>query len=60
MFTKLEDELCQKLGWLACHADEDVEHKSEDLKECIDDACDYLEGIGWYDFNANREEKNNG
>jgi hypothetical protein len=59
MFTKREDELCKRLGWLACHADEDVEHKSEDLKECIDDACDYLEGIGWYDFNANRKEKNN-
>jgi hypothetical protein len=32
MFTKKEDELCEKLGWLACHADEDVEYKSKHLK----------------------------
>jgi hypothetical protein len=57
MFTKREDELCQKLGWLACHADEDVEYKSDDLKECIDDACTYLEEIGWYKFNEERLKK---
>jgi hypothetical protein len=57
MFTKREDELCEKLGWLACHADEDVEHKSKHLKTAIDNACSYLEEIGWYDFNANRKDK---
>ena len=57
MFTKLEDELCQKLGWLACHADEDVEEKSKHLKNAIDNACSYLEEIGWYKFNEERLKK---
>ena len=57
MFTKREDELCEKLGWLACHADEDVEYKSKHLKTAIDNACSYLVEIGWYDFNANRKDK---
>ena len=56
-FTEKEDKLCSLLGWLACHVDEDVEFKSKHVKQSLDNACDYLEEIGWYDFNSNRKDK---
>ena len=54
--TEREDKLCTLLGWLACHVDEDVEHKSKHVKQSLNDAVDYLESIGWYDFNALRRK----
>ena len=56
-FTEREDKLCKLLAWLSCHVDEDVEEKSEDVKEYLDESVSYLEEIGWYDFNAQRGRK---
>ena len=57
-FSEREDELCQLLAWLSCHVDEDVEQKSEDVKEYLEESVAYLEKIGWYDFNAQRGRNN--
>jgi len=54
-FTEREENLCDLLSWLACHVDEDVEYKSKHVKQSLNDACDYLEEIGWYDFNVQRK-----
>ena len=53
-FTKREDKLASLLAWLACHVDEDVEYKSKHVKQSLNDACDYLEKISWYNFNTQR------
>ena len=55
--TEREDKLCSLLAWLSCHVDEDVEYKSKHVKQSLNDAVDYLESIGWYDFNSNRKVK---
>ena len=52
--TEREDKLCTLLGWLACHVDEDVEFKSKHVKQSLNNAVDYLESIGWYDYNSKR------
>jgi hypothetical protein len=40
--TEREDKLCSK---------------SKHVKQSLNDAVDYLESIGWYDFNSNRKVK---
>ncbi len=52
-FSKKENDLCDMLAWLACHADEDCpgEHRSKHFRAALDRAVQYLEDSGWYDFN---------
>lgn len=56
MFTKKEDKICQLLGWLACHVDEDcpAEYRTEHFSNALNDAVEFLEESGWYKFNENR------
>ena len=44
---------CKLLGWLACHADEDCpsEYRSKHFKVALDEAVNFLEDSGWYEFN---------
>ncbi len=52
-FSKKENELCDMLAWLACHADEDCpgEYRTKHFRTALKKAVDYLEDSGWYDFN---------
>lgn len=54
-FTKKENELCDMLAWLACHADEDCpkEFRTKHFTNALNRAVDYLDQSGWYDFNHN-------
>ena len=51
--TKDMDKVCRLLGWLACHADEDCpsENRSKHFKVALDEAVNFLEDSGWYEFN---------
>ena len=55
-FTKTEDQICELLAWLACHADEDcpAEYRTRHFRDALDKACEFLEENGWYDYNQNR------
>ena len=57
-FTKKEDEICDMLAWLACHADEDCpgQYRTRHFKNALDDACSFLEDSGWYEYNKNRKK----
>ena len=52
-FTKEENKICKLMAWLACHADEDcpAEYRSRHFKNALDQAVEYLEDSGWYDYN---------
>ena len=58
-FTKKEDEICDLLAWLACHADEDCpgQYRTKHFKNALDKACSFLSDSGWYDHNKNRPPK---
>jgi len=58
-FTKKEDEICDLLAWLACHADEDCpgQYRTKHFKNALDKACSFLKDSGWYDFNKKRPPK---
>ena len=57
------DKVCGLLAWLSVHADEDMpsEYRTKHFRNALDDAVDYLEKSGWYEFNKNKclkESKN--
>ena len=55
-FTKKENEICDLLAWLACHADEDCpgQFRTKHFKNALNKACQFLEDSGWYDFNKKK------
>ena len=55
-FTKKEDEICDMLAWLACHADEDCpgQYRTKHFKNALDKACSFLTDSGWYDHNKKK------
>ena len=55
-FTKKEDEICDMLAWLACHADEDCpgQYRTKHFKNALDKACSFLQDSGWYEFNKKK------
>ena len=57
-FTKKEDQICELLAWLACHADEDcpAEYRTRHFRNALDKACEFLEDSGWYDYNSQRKK----
>ena len=59
IFTEKEDKICKLLGWLACHADEDcpADFRTKHFENALNEACEFLEKSGWYNFNQNREVK---
>ena len=44
-FSKKENDLCDMLAWLACHADEDCpgEYRTKHFRAILKKAVDYLE-----------------
>ena len=57
------DKVCNLLAWLSVHADEDIpsEYRTKHFRNALDDAVNYLEKSGWYEFNKNKclkESKN--
>ena len=58
-FTEKENEICDMLAWLACHADEDCpsEYRTKHFRNALDRAVEFLEESGWYDFNAEARSK---
>jgi len=57
-FTKREDEICDMLAWVCCHADEDCpgEYRTKWFRYNLKKAIDWLEDSGWYDYNKNRKK----
>ena len=53
-FSKRENEICDMLAWLACHADEDCpsEYRTKHFRNALNRAVEFLEESGWDDFNA--------
>ena len=58
-FTEKENEICDMLAWLACHADEDCpsEYRTKHFKNALDRAVEFLDRSGWYDFNKEARSK---
>ena len=58
-FTEKENEICDMLAWLACHADEDCpgEYRTKHFKNALDRAVEFLDSSGWYDFNKEARSK---
>ena len=58
--TKDMNKACKLLGWLACHADEDCpsENRSKHFKVALDEAVNFLEDSGWYEFNKKNKGGN--
>ena len=54
-FSKKENDLCDMLAWLACHADEDCpgEYRTKHFRIALKKAVDYLED------SAARQRQNN-
>jgi len=52
-WTNEENKLASMLAWMCCHADEDCpsEYRSKHFSSHLDDAVEYLEKSGWYDYN---------
>jgi len=52
-FTEKENEICNMLAWVCCHADEDcpAEYRTKHFRNALDRAVEFLEESGWYDFN---------
>jgi hypothetical protein len=59
-FTKKENELCDMLAWLACHADEDcpAESRTKHFTNALNRAVKYLNKSGWYAFNQESKSHN--
>ena len=55
-FTKKENEICDLLAWLACHADEDCpgQDRAKHFKNALDKACSFLQDSGWDEFNKKK------
>ena len=55
-FTKRENEICEMLAWLACHADEDcpAEYRTKWFRYHLKKSIDWLEDNGWYEFNKKK------
>jgi hypothetical protein len=55
-FTKRENEICEMLAWLACHADEDcpAEYRTKWFRYHLKKSIDWLEDSGWYEFNKKK------
>jgi len=55
-WTDEENKLASMLAWMCCHADDDCpsEYRSKHFRSHLDDAVEYLEKSGWYDYNQKR------
>ena len=58
-WTNEENKLASMLAWMCCHADEDCpsEYRSKHFSSHLDDAVEYLEKSGWYDYNQRARNK---
>ena len=58
-WTDEENKLASMLAWMCCHADEDCpsEYRSKHFSSHLDDAVEYLEKSGWYDYNQQGRNK---
>jgi NMD protein affecting ribosome stability and mRNA decay len=58
-WTDEENKLASMLAWMCCHADEDCpsEYRSKHFSSHLDDAVEYLEKSGWYDYNRQARNK---
>ena len=58
-FSKRENEICDMLAWLACHADEDcpAEYRTKHFKNALDRAVEFLDSSGWYNFKLEARSK---
>jgi len=58
-FSKRENEICDMLAWLACHADEDcpAEYRTEHFRNALNKAVEFLDSSGWYDFKLEARSK---
>ena len=58
-FTTEEDKICRLMAWICCHADEDCpsEYRTKHFRTSLNEAIDYLEKSGWYNYNKKRSDE---
>ncbi len=54
------DKVCLLMARICVHSDEDMpsEYRTRHFRDSLNEAVDYLEKSGWYDFQRNKLNKN--